>query len=561
MINQLFAFLIFNILVLPHYAISKSWEQEVNISVLEDYTESWTIDSVLTKKRQLLFDSNLHENAYFGYNHNPHWFRIKLPHNVNRNEVFIIIKYPSLYDAVFYDDITDSTSNIRKSGSKYPHKAGKLKSRNIVFESNKFGNSNVFYLKVTEENSLIVPITVTDSKGYETAKLIDQILYGIFFGFVLAMLLYNLMLFFSLRDVTYLYYVIAMVVGGFISVIRSGYALIYIWPESPILDWQVYYFCGGLSIMASARFVSHYLQLPRNFKKLDVYFWIMTALAFVLVILSLTIEPSQITTYAQFLLLIAVPSFLVIGVVVYLKGYTPSIFFIIAWIPYILGLVFIALKGGGWVAYHPLIDVSAEVGISLEAILLSLALADRVNRHKKAQMKAEKKGLQSELEKQVLQSHNKGLALSLQLKEKNLQHENQQMATSTLWLSQKNEVLLTIQKILKNTGNHSDQKVHSEIEKTISQNLHAEEDWVRFKGHFEKVHSGFFTTLRNNYPRLTPNEHRLCAFLRMNMTSKEIALLLGITVNAIEQARRRMRKKLNISNTDTNLLTFLHELS
>ncbi len=83
---------------------------------------------------------------------------------------------------------------------------------------------------------------------------------------------------------------------------------------------------------------------------------------------------------------------------------------------------------------------------------------------------------------------------------------------------------------------------------------------VEFELRFTHVHEGFFTKLLEQYPELTSNELRLCALLKLNMSTKEMADLTGQSLNAIEMARFRIRKKLGISNTNQNLVGFLSKI-
>ena len=83
--------------------------------------------------------------------------------------------------------------------------------------------------------------------------------------------------------------------------------------------------------------------------------------------------------------------------------------------------------------------------------------------------------------------------------------------------------------------------------------------WKEFELRFGQVHKSFYQNLSAKFPDLSPNEKKICAFLRLNMTTKDIALITYKNVNTINQARKRLRKKMDIS-TDVNLITLLSEL-
>ena len=87
----------------------------------------------------------------------------------------------------------------------------------------------------------------------------------------------------------------------------------------------------------------------------------------------------------------------------------------------------------------------------------------------------------------------------------------------------------------------------------------SQDDWKVFQANFEGAHGQFMKILKDNYPDLTSSDLRLCAFLRMNLSSKEIAPLLGISVRGVENHRYRLRKKLNLDG-DSNLTEFIIRL-
>ncbi len=141
---------------------------------------------------------------------------------------------------------------------------------------------------------------------------------------------------------------------------------------------------------------------------------------------------------------------------------------------------------------------------------------------------------------------------------KDLEFKNKELTTNVMYLLKKNEFISTISDKLKNTSFDSNDKnsnvidrIISELDKSIS-----DDNWEDFEVRFQEVHVGFYNHLSKEFPALTPNELRLCAFLRLNMTSKEIAGITFQSADSLKTARYRLRKKLNLSRED-NLISFL----
>ena len=90
----------------------------------------------------------------------------------------------------------------------------------------------------------------------------------------------------------------------------------------------------------------------------------------------------------------------------------------------------------------------------------------------------------------------------------------------------------------------------------INREIDADNQWEVFEKHFESVHEEFLRRLKSDYPQLTPRELKLCAYLRLNISSKEIASLMNISTRGIEISRYRLRKKLSLDH-DANLTDFI----
>lgn len=140
--------------------------------------------------------------------------------------------------------------------------------------------------------------------------------------------------------------------------------------------------------------------------------------------------------------------------------------------------------------------------------------------------------------------------------------KNREITTKTLYLEQKNKVISDIAERLKKDKHLFKTTNQALIEDIIKELLQTTKDssWEEFELRFEQVHNGFFEKLNQRFPNLSPNEKKLCAYLKLNMSSKEIANLTHTTVGNVEQARFRLRKKFGIHGTDTNLLSFLEGL-
>jgi DNA-binding CsgD family transcriptional regulator len=149
--------------------------------------------------------------------------------------------------------------------------------------------------------------------------------------------------------------------------------------------------------------------------------------------------------------------------------------------------------------------------------------------------------------------------LELERKSDEMMHKNAELASFSIQVSHKNKILTDISNELKTIYpklNEAAQRDIKKLIKEINSDILMDNDWERFVKSFEQVHDNFFKKLKETYPDLTVTDLKLCAYIRMKLSSKEIAALMNNSLRGVEKARYRLRKKLNLSN-ETNLIDFI----
>lgn len=183
----------------------------------------------------------------------------------------------------------------------------------------------------------------------------------------------------------------------------------------------------------------------------------------------------------------------------------------------------------------------------LSLFSLFLLGLDRWHRRKLRQQEEQLKTAQAkELESRMIKAKNESLQHELLYKSKML-------ANSTMTVIQKNKMLSQLKDFINKEitkgeiASHKKQKIFN----LIDRNINSDQDWEIFERNFATVHRDFLTTLKKKYPDLTTGELRLAAYIRLDLSSKEIAPLLNIGVRSVENKRYRLRKRMDISNEET----------
>ncbi|MFD2513602.1 triple tyrosine motif-containing protein [Pontibacter locisalis] len=167
---------------------------------------------------------------------------------------------------------------------------------------------------------------------------------------------------------------------------------------------------------------------------------------------------------------------------------------------------------------------------------------------------------ETEVQEAAKQNEKKILRLKHEKQQSEIEYMNRELASSTFHLINKNELLNNVKLELQSIVKQGELQQHGEevkrIIKNIEQNITSDADWKQFELHFNHVHGDFTKRLQDNYPDMTPQEIKLSTYLRLNLTTKEIAQLLSISVRGVEISRYRLRKRLNLDRSE-NLTDFI----
>ncbi|MEZ4827259.1 MAG: triple tyrosine motif-containing protein [Bacteroidia bacterium] len=187
-------------------------------------------------------------------------------------------------------------------------------------------------------------------------------------------------------------------------------------------------------------------------------------------------------------------------------------------------------------------------------VFISLLAFPRIKLRRETQkLQGIMKRQEEEQEAQISRLNNERL-------EEAVRHQNQELASATMHIVQKNDILFKIrgqlEEIAAISPNETVRKKVNNLLGLIHHDRQIDQDWEQFAFHFDQVHRDFLKRLGEEFPQLSPTDHRLCAYLRMNLSSKEIAPLMNISVRGVETGRYRLRKKMELDH-DINLNEFM----
>lgn len=183
------------------------------------------------------------------------------------------------------------------------------------------------------------------------------------------------------------------------------------------------------------------------------------------------------------------------------------------------------------------------------------------NELERKQKEFENEKLQAE--QQIMNLKNEKLEIEVERNKTELESRTRELAAIAMQITYKNELLNQLKnkliKVSQKINHDESKKQMMEMVRKLEEEHAHEEDWHLFEQHFDQVHENFLKQIKETYPSLTPKDLKICAYLRMNLSSKEIAPLLNISVRGVEISRYRLRKKLNLER-DYNLIEFLMKI-
>lgn len=198
--------------------------------------------------------------------------------------------------------------------------------------------------------------------------------------------------------------------------------------------------------------------------------------------------------------------------------------------------------------------------ILLSALYVLYRWLKKKFRLQKARFEEEQKKLRYIHELEINKTEGEMVALRNEKLEAEINHKNSELASSAMHLVKKGELLTKVKTELTHVMKVMDNsQAVSEVKKvlrSLTDDDNMDKEWENFTKHFDKVHSDFVVSLKEKHPTITGNEVKLCAYLRMNLSTKEIAQLMNISVRGVEISRYRLRKKLQLPS-EINLFDYL----
>lgn len=330
----------------------------------------------------------------FGITKSSYWLKFDIRNDTKEPGVFLQVAYPSLDLLVLYHVKNDSLTSVDSTGEWQPIAARKYQHQNFIFDLDlPPGQQRTYYLHVKSTEQILMPISVGSYEATFNEINMRDILSALYVGIILVMILYNLFVYYTVRDKSYLYYVLYILFVGLTQICFQGFTYRFLWPSSPWLANQSVILFPAITGIAAIEFFKTFLQVKTVSRR---FIWVLNILnAFYVVNCILSISGAH--RLSQQLLqpnaMIASLFIVYMAVVMLRKGSRSAGFFLAAWITFLVGIIIFIMKDVGVIPFNNFTNYILHIGSAIEVVVLSFALADKINIFRKEKEESQEQAL------------------------------------------------------------------------------------------------------------------------------------------------------------------------
>ncbi|MCG8696408.1 MAG: LuxR C-terminal-related transcriptional regulator, partial [Bacteroidales bacterium] len=497
--------------------------KKINISgeveLLNDPNMDLTIDEV----QSIPFKKNTYSTINIGYNNTIDWFKFSVynPNNQDGNRIIQVSKFLVDTATIYYKE-NDKWQSIT-TGAHIPGEDRTYKTYSSSFPATLIANDTLtFYLRIISTYSRQFNISIVKEETLIKGDLIETGILSLFVGGLLIITIFNFFIGQRVKDKVYFHYILANIATGITVLAIRGF-LSYHLPGG-YAHWSPYIvaFPTVLYVITCSNFSIRFLDL-RNKDKVSYYLMIASSSASFISAMIVSILRMYGKQFHHESVVYANFSFSVIaiyaGIMALRKGSQHAKYYLAGWICSLTGLMVMTLMYVGAFSSNIFTNNFYVIGVLCEVLLLAFALTDRYR---------------------ILQKEKDYLEYSLTHKKNDL---SQVIIDNRLRQSFKAELLEKLKLIYKNNDNNIKSQLGSFIA-DLNIQFDADEKRSQLQENIDKVNSEFEEKLKERFPQLTKSEIEILGYIKLKLTTKEIANIRKVSPNTVKVTKHRINKKL-----------------
>lgn len=379
----IFIYSLFSILIPVNPIVISSDDQWIDkySYLIEPREKTYDIYEVQNSPDFILLEG---ENKNFGINNDVVWLKYSVKNQTTNPERYLLINNPSLDNIDLYIVHQGKVLQTQSGGRLASFSDRPVRTKSIIFRIDLPVNKDVdVYLKIKSVNKTIITSSINSLQEIDGLINRENLIFGLFTGIIAGLFFYNLFLFFSVRDKIYLIYVIHTVLVWFAQSSILGYTMELLWPESEWLKLKAGVIFSSLVSVVGIWFLREFLSTKKfvpYFEKGFYFIWFVYAfILFNAFFFSITLS-YQVLLVTQSIVVLYV---LLVALSILKLGYSPARYYLLAWSVFMIGIFLFVFSEMGIIPTNNLTAYIMPFGSALEVVLLSFALADKINILKK----------------------------------------------------------------------------------------------------------------------------------------------------------------------------------
>jgi two-component sensor histidine kinase len=378
------------------------------LRVFKDNTHKVTIDEILNSKDNFPFNKSEINVPNFGTSNATFWIEFTVKNNTKVNDVLLAIEFPELNIVNFYYPNNLGGYEVSKSGQWKKVSERDFHHQYYIFDLDLEPDQvKTYYLEIQTNEDVLFPVKVGTVEALYDSFNTQDFIFGVYYGILLIMILYNLGVYFIVRDESYLYYIIYIFFVGLVQLCFLGHGIKYFWTDNMWLADNMVYLSGIGSGIFVLLFAYKFLEVKKQLPKLKYGVHILSGIygiALFLVFLKQPIITFNLINATAFLVSIYL---ILISLVLIRKGRREAKYFLFAWSWFFIAVIIFVLRNFGLLPFNAYTYYVLQIGSSIGIFLLSLALADKIKMYRKEKEEAQKRILEEINEKKnIIKAHN-----------------------------------------------------------------------------------------------------------------------------------------------------------
>lgn len=348
----------------------------------EDQEKKFNFSTI--NQKQSLFKPLIKDNQSAGYTESAYWVRLKIQNQQDKRFIGIMLVAPQGCDHIGVKLVfSDGRLREFELGDSLPYDIREIASRLQGFRLELNPQEIVdITLRYQTTNGLRFPLQLYSDQSFERHSVNERMLFGVYFGVLFVMLIYNMLLFFAVRDMISIDYVIFLVSFAFGILSLTGFGFEYFWPNSTYFTDRAHPIFMSISLFFGIRFIQSYVYSATIERYTDKFLTLLRYFTLFIAIVAVGPFVRQASVALQFVVMVSVPTVLFIAILGTVIKRAGSAYLLLAWVLLLVGALLYALASIGILPYNLFTSNMLLFGSAVDMLIFSLGLGERYSRLK-----------------------------------------------------------------------------------------------------------------------------------------------------------------------------------